>query len=145
VTIARRFALPCTTPTPPFTGIRIAPVQPTRLFVDATSTRQWRDRNLFSVLPEGRRGDSAAKDSALEQLLLMHKEHDFEPNSRLPGNMELGLKRNNFCPSRDEIEEYKEAFPDGGVPLAVTGLTDTERKLTPAAWEQARQVLIPAG
>ena len=113
---------------PVYDGLRISPVQPTRLFVDATSTRRWRDRSFFSVLPEGRRGDSAAEESALEQLLLMHKESNFEPNSRLPENMEIGLKRKNFCPSRDEMEEYKEAFPDGGMPLAVTGLTDTERK-----------------
>jgi Fatty acid cis/trans isomerase (CTI) len=85
-------------------------------------------RRFFTVLPEGRNGDSAEQTSVLEQLLLMHETHEFQPGSRLPQGTEFGLKRTNVCPSTDEIKEYKEAFPHGGMPLGVTGLTDSERQ-----------------
>ena len=126
---------------PVYDGLRVAPIQPTRLFVDAKSTLQWRDRNFFSVLPEGKRGADA---SVLEQLLLMHEAHEFEPNSRLPQVTGFGLKRNNICPSPDEMEEYKDAFPHGGMPLGVTGLTDSERETLLQWIEQGARLDPPA-
>ncbi|GBE45007.1 fatty acid cis/trans isomerase (CTI) [bacterium BMS3Bbin11] len=40
---------------------RITPVQPTRLFVDARSTAQWRSRGFTSVLNEG--GQQTAEEN----------------------------------------------------------------------------------
>lgn len=129
---------------PVYDGLRVSPVQPTRLFIDASSTGQWRDRGFFSVLPEGKNGNSGDGTSVLEQLLLMHEEHELEPNSRLPEATGFGLKRDNFCPSPDEVKEYRKAFPHGGMPLGVTGLTKSERKTLLEWVEQGARFDTPA-
>ena len=112
---------------PVYDGVRISPDQPTRLFVDAESTSQWREKGFFSVLAENTGVDFTARTSVLEHLLLVRESHEFGPNSRLPKTTGFGLNRSNTCPSPEEIDEYTEAFPHGGMPLRVTGLTASER------------------
>ena len=112
---------------PVYDGIRLSPDQPTRLFVDAESTSQWREKGFFAVLPENTGGDSTVQTSVLEHLLLMRESHEFEPNSRLPKTTGFGLNRSNTCASPEELNAYREAFPYGGMPLGVTGLTASER------------------
>jgi len=128
---------------PVYDGLRIAPVAPTRLFIDAQTNQGWREKDFFSVLPEDTNQASAAKNSVLAQLLSMRETHDFKPNSRLPKTMEVGLKRKNVCPVPDEINDYKQAFLHGGMPLGVTGLTNSERRSLLDWIEQGAQFKPP--
>lgn len=126
---------------PVYDGLRVSAAEPTRLFIDEKSTGQWRDRGFFPVLPAGGSGASKAKVSVLEQLLLMH---EFEPNKRLPQDTGFGLKRDNFCPSPAEMEAYGRAYPNGGMPLGVTGLTQSERESLLAWIRQGAPIDTPA-
>ena len=56
---------------PVYDGLRASAVEPTRLFVDAPSTKAWRQEAFFTVLPEARHEEEASKTSILEHMLLM--------------------------------------------------------------------------
>ena len=111
-----------------YNGLRTAPASPTRLFIDAQTSQDWRKKDFFPVLTEDTNTDVTTKSSVLKRLLLMSEKHRFKPNSRLPETMELGLKRKNLCPAPDEINDYEAAYPHNGMPLGVTGLTAKERQ-----------------
>ncbi len=49
-----------------------------------------------------------------------------QPNAKLPEEIVLGLNRQNMCPLPEEFDGYAGAHPREGMPLAVTGLTDSQ-------------------
>ena len=48
------------------------------------------------------------------------------PADELPAEIVLGLNRENACPAPGEFDAYAQKHPKEGMPLAVTGLTDTQ-------------------
>ena len=107
---------------PVYNGGRTENADPTRLFIDAQSTAEWRDKGFYSVV------DSAwgMKGSLLYKMLELGKQHEFSANHKLPDDIQLGLARENTCPNPDEFDDYADDRPMEGMPLAVTGLTDDE-------------------
>lgn len=111
---------------PVYNGLRTAPVEPTRLFIDASNNTQWRQRGFFSVLPENNDAQNQ-NDSILKSMLSMHQDFSFTTNEKLPLALKIGLKRKNSCPTIEEINTYKQNHPHGGMPLGAMGLTTEER------------------
>ena len=105
-----------------YNGGRKHTVDPTRLFQDAQTTAQWRDKEFYSVIDS----TSGMQGSLLYQMLNLGKQHTFNPNEKLPEEIALGLSRQNECPAPDEFEDYADDHPMEGMPLAVAGLTDDE-------------------
>lgn len=105
-----------------YNGGRKHTVDPTRLFQDAQSTAQWRDKGFYSVIDS----TSGMQASLLYQMLALGKKHTFNPNEKLPDDIALGLSRQNECPAPDEFDDYADDHPMEGMPLAVAGLTDSE-------------------
>ncbi|MGB2337834.1 MAG: fatty acid cis/trans isomerase, partial [Alcanivorax sp.] len=105
-----------------YNGGRKHTVDPTRLFQDAQTTAQWRDKGFYSVIDS----TSGMQASLLYQMLALGKKHTFNPNEKLPDDIALGLSRQNECPAPDEFDEYADDHHMEGMPLAVTGLTDSE-------------------
>ncbi len=71
-------------------------------------------------------GTSGMQAALLYQMLALGKKHTFNPNEKLPDDIVLGLSRQNECPAPDEFDDYADDHPMEGMPLAVTGLTDSE-------------------
>lgn len=105
-----------------YNGARTESVPPTRLFLDAGTTSQWREKDFFSVIDS----TSGMQSSLLYRMLALGKEHRFADNEKLPDDIVLGLKRVNSCPKPQEFDDYADDHPKEGMPLAVTGLTDQE-------------------
>ena len=105
-----------------YNGVRTESVPPTRLFEDAFTTAQWRDKGFFSVIDS----THGMESSLLYNMLELGREQRFADNEKLPDDMVLGLKRINSCPTPAEFDDYADKHPMGGMPLAVTGLTDQE-------------------
>src|SRR5690554_771462 len=81
---------------------------------------------FYSVLTKGEQ-----TRSLFENMIRLGKQYPLPANSKLPDNIELGLKRANQCVSNEDFSKYASDHPYDGMPLAVTGLTDTEySKLT---------------
>lgn len=112
---------------PVYDAKRLAPADPSRLFIDAKTTQEWREKDFFTVLKDGD-VPSSSTAGLIQELLTMHENNSFKPHSRLPDELGFGLKRENTCPSANELDNYKDKSAYGGMPLGVTGLTDTEHK-----------------
>ncbi|EKF75543.1 esterified fatty acid cis/trans isomerase family protein [Alcanivorax hongdengensis A-11-3] len=105
-----------------YDGGRTESVPPTRLFVDAQTTSGWRDMGFYSVIDS----TEGMQKSLLFRMLQLGRQQQFGNNQKLPDDIKLGLSRQNTCPARDEFDDYADDHPMGGMPLAVTGLTDSE-------------------
>lgn len=106
---------------PVYQGDRSTAVAPTRLFYDAQSVEGWQRKGFSSVLDN--QGSQAA---LMARMLELGHSAPLTPNAKLPEEIVLGLNRNNLCPLPGEFDAYAGAHPREGMPLAVTGLTDTE-------------------
>src|SRR6185369_2717229 len=82
---------------------RLSAAQPTRLYVDAQTTAEWRERGFFSVLGEGQAADSA---SLLALMLELGRAHPFPPGEKLPASVPLDINRALSCPQLAEFGPY---------------------------------------
>lgn len=106
---------------PIYNGGRRQAQETTRIFKDAHSVADWRDKDFFDVL-----GDGQPQAALLAQMLELGRQEPFEPNSRLPDDLDIGILRDNQCASSDEFAQFAQDNPHSGMPFAVVGLNDTE-------------------
>ncbi|WP_289302770.1 fatty acid cis/trans isomerase, partial [Methylophaga sp. UBA3996] len=104
-----------------YDGTRQEPIVPTRLFTDANSEEEWRNAGFYSIL-----SGQNAQASLLYRMLALGKTHQFKDNSKLPEELDISIRRENQCPTVDNISEYEKSYPLTGMPFAVSGLTDDQ-------------------
>ena len=110
-----------------YDAARLTAAEPTRLYVDATTPAQWREKGFTSVFNEqGSRLEDNLAYSLLYQMITLGKEHPLTPDSPVPEGIELGLQRRNECPLPAEFQDYARRKPEQGMPLAITGLSERE-------------------
>ena len=107
--------------TPLYNGTRTQAQETTRLFLDAQGEAAWRRKGFYSVL-EG----SSAQAALMTRMLELGRSQPLVPNARLPDALDIGIYRDNQCPLPDEFAAYAKANPHGGMPFAVTGLSEDE-------------------
>ena len=112
---------------------RITATEPTRLFVDAMTTAEWRTKNFSSVLYEKPLQENNSPERNLEQSVLyrMLRLKQLNPQARtgmLSDSFDLSLDREQSCPTIDEFETYARDHAQGGMPFAVPDLTRKEYK-----------------
>ena len=106
---------------------RLKAVPPTRLFIDARTPAEWREKGFYSVLNnQGGPLDNNLEQSLLYNMIQLGREHPLAPNSAVPEHIQLGLARNNECPLPGEFDRYAKKKPLQGMPLAITGLSEDE-------------------
>ncbi len=112
-----------------YDGERLFAIKPTRLFVDAKTSSEWRKKEFFPVLNEGGAGSQDNLDySLLYKMITLGKDHPVKQGSIIPEYIKLGLKRENECPQLSGFDDYARDKPQQGMPLAITGLSDIEYK-----------------
>ncbi len=114
-------------------------MSPTRLFVDAQTNAEWRQKGFFSVFNE--RGGPLGENlqySLLYDMIELGRQHPLPANSAVPDDIAFGLGRENVCPTPGEFESYAKDKPLQGMPLAITGLSDKE-------YETLRQWILEGG
>jgi len=112
---------------PVYDSARLTDMAPTRLFVDATTTTGWRDRGFYPVLNEqGGTLDDNLESSLLFNMIRLGREHPLLPNTPVPEDIQLGLQRKSECPLPSRFDQYAQQRPLQGMPLAITGLSDSE-------------------
>jgi hypothetical protein len=118
---------------------RLKAAPPTRLFIDAHTTAEWREREFFSVL-----GDPASADALLVQMLALGRAHPFTADTKLPAELPLNVSRKLSCPTATEFNEYASKNPFGGMPYGTAPLSDAEAGVL-VAWaaQDARPVPPP--
>jgi hypothetical protein len=112
---------------PVYDSERIFDARPTRLFVDAHSESEWRELGFHSVF--NNRSSSLQDnltDSTLYQMIALARDNPLQPASRVAPDIELGLERVNQCPTPGNFADYAAKYPQQGMPLALSPLSDSE-------------------
>lgn len=109
---------------------RLLAANPTRLFEDAHSTAQWREKGFFAMLNE-RRDDPEANltGSVLAQMLLQKAEHPLPSGTLLPDSFDFALSRNQQCSSIENFASFRRDYPLWGMPYGLPGLPADEQNL----------------
>lgn len=106
---------------------RLKPAEPSRLFEDAQTTAQWRERGFHPVVNE-RRNDSAAnlQGGLLARMLDLKRQHPLPEGKILPQTFDFSLGRPEQCPRIDEFDAFATKYPQWGMPYGLPPLDDQE-------------------
>jgi len=107
---------------------RVTPMQPTRLFIDAKNTAQWRSRDFHPVINESPQNDPEAnlKNSVLYHMLRLKQQHPQPDINAFSDNFTLELDREQTCPTLDSMDEFARKRPLWGMPYAMPNLQEQE-------------------
>ncbi len=110
-----------------YDAMRLNAQDPTRLFIDAQTTAQWRDKEFFS-LTEDFNATEGFNDS-----IMMHMLHDKELHPDVIGSY-APEDDDLLCPgNKKEINEYMKDKPNHGMPYGLPKIQDREY-YTLASW-----------
>jgi len=129
---------------------RITNMQPTRLFVDARNTQEWRSRGFMPVLnpslDEGQQSlENNLNNSVLYHLLRLKKQHPQPDEDQLPDSFSLELDREQSCPTLETVEDFAQEHPLWGMPYAMPNLTKQEYQTLVSWLAQGAQAPKPPG
>jgi len=110
-----------------YDGGRLFSVDPTRLFIDAKSSHEWREKGFTPILNERDQTLLAnLQGSTLYQLLLQKAEHPSPQAGRLPEQFDFQLNRADQCVTEDSLRDYKQDYPLYGMPYGLPALSNSE-------------------
>ncbi len=113
---------------------RIESIPPSRLFIDAKSTQEWRSRGFYPVMNEAMKTPANnLKNSTLYRLLQLKKQYPQPDVKKLPDSFTLELNREQSCPKPDSINKFIKEHPLWGMPYAMPNLS-TEEYQTLVTW-----------
>ncbi len=112
---------------------RITAAEPTRLFVDALTTAQWRDKKFSSVLHEPTKVENNNPVENLENSVLYRilRLKQLNPQARtglVNNKFDLSLNRKQSCPTLNEFENYARQHAEAGMPYAMPNISRQEYK-----------------
>ena len=117
-----------------YNGARITADDPTRLFIDAATTDEWRQKEFHPVLNEGDVNPLTNLEGSVMYRMLRQKQ--LYPQARtgmLSDDFDVSLDREQTCPTIDEFDEYAAKHPKGGMPYAMPNL-DRDEYTTLVHW-----------
>jgi hypothetical protein len=109
---------------------RLTVMQPTRLFIDAHGTAEWRARGFFGVTGNP---EMASSPALMLLMLQLGHAHPFAAGEKLPESVGLDINRPLTCAQTSEFPAYEQQHPLGGMPYGVAPLSDAELGVL-AAW-----------
>jgi hypothetical protein len=105
------------------------PAEPSRLFMDANTVAQWRDKGFFPVLNEREQTPLANANAGVMYQMLSLKQHNPLPaEAILSEDFTLGIGRKNSCPKAETFNAYAEANPLWGMPYGTPALKAEENQ-----------------
>ncbi len=118
-----------------YDGARIKPADPTRLFIDALVAGQWRQKGFHPVVNEGEEQSPQRNiaDSIMYRMLRLKQLHPQPRTGMLSETIDLGLDRDQVCPTLEEYDAYAADYPLQGMPFAMPNL-DTREYNTLVHW-----------
>ena len=110
-----------------YNATRLSAADPTRLFIDAQTTQEWREKNFFSFTQTDE-SNATHNDS-----IMMHLLYDKKQNPQIIGEYSPETDK-LACPrDKEELEEYVDDKPYHGMPYGFPALSDKEYN-TLAQW-----------
>lgn len=114
-----------------YDGTRLLAAAPTRLNIDAHSTREWREKDFFPVLNERTQAADINRNNSLISALLNLKQQNPGPTQGLVDETKtpLGIYRPEQCATTEEFPAFASEHPNWGMPYALPALNTAEHKL----------------
>ncbi len=107
--------------------LRLLEAEPTRLFQDATTTREWRAKGFFPVLNERVQEVAANRNAGLiYQMLQLKDKHPLPATKPLSEDFEFALNRSLQCPSPESFKQYANDNPLWGMPYGLPAISKPE-------------------
>jgi hypothetical protein len=101
----------------------------TRLFEDATSVAEWRDKGFHPVLNEYPASPKANREASVMYRMLELKGKNPLPDAKqLPASFDLGLNRKEECTEVEQFDDFATKHPLWGMPYALPGLASDEQE-----------------
>ena len=108
-----------------YDAVRLFPADLTRLFVDADSNNEWRDKGFHAVLNE--RGSSTGANldgSLLYRLLALKQDQSWPQAGALPADLfDFSTDRVQECVATDDFGAFKKDHPEWGMPYGLPPIT----------------------
>lgn len=111
-----------------YNGQRLLGAEPSRLFIDAHDTKQWRKKGFSAVLNERDQTMLANLQGSVMYQLLLQKERQPQVKGILPKEFNYSLDRQDQCPDLNELDTYQAESPLGGMPYGLPNLSRDEFK-----------------
>ena len=106
------------------------PAQPSRLFVDATSVEQWREKSFFPVLNEHQQEPVANADAGvMYKMLTLKKDNPLPVSDLLPTDFTLGVDRKHQCPKNEDFDAFAQKQPMWGMPYGLPAVGSNEHRV----------------
>jgi len=109
-----------------YNAVRLRTMKPTRLFVDAQKTSEWRDKGFYSVT------ENSAEDGYNNSFMIQLLDHKMK-NPRSKGEYRSEADDLTCAQSGEELGGYLEKHPNGGMPFGFPPLKESEFQ-TIAGW-----------
>ncbi len=111
----------------PVYATRILEASPTRLFEDAQTSQEWRNKGFFPVINErGNTPTANIETSVMARILALKQKHPLPADTILDPGFDLSLARNQQCPRIETFDSYAKNYPQWGMPYALPGLAQSE-------------------
>lgn len=111
---------------PVYKGDRLIAANLTRLFIDAHSASEWRQKAFHPVMDETKTNGSTDHRSLLLAMLEQKKAHPMQANKKLDDSFKLDINRQLQCPTFEEHDDYQKDYPLWGMPYGLPALQETE-------------------
>jgi hypothetical protein len=116
---------------PVYDGTRLIEADPTRLFVDAHSVDEWRNKGFFPIVNEN--SNSAAGDnlnnSLIYKMLQLKRNNPLplQPDGRIENDkLDFSLSRSWICPDNNSFAKFASENVHAGMPFGLPGISDQE-------------------
>jgi len=116
-----------------YNGMRLTADPLTRLFEDAHSIAEWREKEFFPVLSE-KATEHPLQNSLIYQTLALKRQNPLDKivknNAIIPDELfDSSLKQENTCPDIDQFESYAASHPNRGMPYGLPDIESSEFNL----------------
>ncbi|HKP58747.1 MAG TPA: fatty acid cis/trans isomerase [Polyangiales bacterium] len=99
---------------------RLSEAEPTRLFIDAQTTAEWRAKGFHGVLPEREQPDP--ERSVMLRMLQLKQQHPLTPAVDLDKSFTFTIEREQTCTDAEHFDDYAREHPLWGMPYALPQL-----------------------
>ncbi|MEM0516059.1 fatty acid cis/trans isomerase [Pseudoalteromonas sp. YIC-827] len=110
-----------------YDGTRLLASEPSRLFIDAHTTAQWREKGFNPVLNERQQNPHAnLMASVMYRSLALKQQHPLPEQAILGKEFDFSLDRQQSCPTIEEFDDYAIDNPLAGMPYGLPALNSAE-------------------
>ena len=110
-----------------YDGARITAAEPTRLFLDALTTDEWRGKGFHPVLAEAEDDPRQRLNGSVLYRMLELKQRYPQPRmGPLDPSIDTSLARTAACPTLAQFDDYAREHPRQGMPFALPNLDETQ-------------------